>query len=150
MANHSDFNITLTGNLFEIRAFYDEFNTLTPWHFKITELYDDYFTHEPPTLHLSGSGHWGIDIENLIKLFSKHKISGEIVDTESGRDFFIRIELIDGEAEYSCNTNYMSDEHAEWLNAPNYWSEAYDFVLEEPEEFPEIIEFLNKHGVKDE
>ena len=60
MANNSDFIITLTGNPFELRAFYDEFNTLTPWHFQINELYDSHFTHEPPTLHMSGSGRWGL------------------------------------------------------------------------------------------
>lgn len=44
----------------------------------------------------------------------------------------------------------MSDEHAEWLNDPHYWSETYEYALDEPEEYPEIIEFLNKHGVKHE
>lgn len=150
MANYSDFSITLTGNPFELRAFYDEFNTLTPWHFNISELCNDCFTHEPPTLHLSGSGHWGIDIDAIVELASIHNLSGEVVDAEPGDDFFIHTELEKGEVTYSCNTGYMSDEHAEWLNDPHYWSEAYEYALDEPEEYPEIIEFLNKHGVKDE
>lgn len=150
MANNSDFIITLTGNPFELRAFYDEFNTLTPWRFQINELYNDCFTHEPPTLHLSGSGRWGIDMDGIVELASTHKLSGEIVYKESGSDFFLHTELEEGEVTYSCNTRYMSDEHAKWINDPNYWSEVYEYALDEPEEYPEIIEFLNKHGVKDE
>ena len=148
MANNSDFNITFTGNLFDVRAAYDEFTSHNYFNFNISEISDNHFTHEPPTWHMSGSGRWGIDVELLTALAEKYHLSGEIVDAETGSNFFIQVELTDGEVTYSCNTGYMSEEHATWLNDPWYWTESYDYVLEEPEEHPEIIEFLNKFGVQ--
>lgn len=148
MANYSDFNITFTGRLFDVRAAYDEFTSHNYFNFSISEISDNYFTHEPPTWHMYGSGRWGIDIKLLTELAQRHTLSGEIVDAEPGSDFFIQVELVDGEVTYSCSTEYMSEEHANWLNDPSYWTESYDFALEEPEEHPEIIEFLNKFGVQ--
>lgn len=146
MANYSDFYIQLTGNVFELRAFYNEFNILTPWHFKISELHDDYFINEPPTLHLTGVSRWGIDMNNIVELASKYRLSGEIIDAESGSDFFIQTTLKNGEIIYFCNTNYLSDEHANWLKDLQYWIDTYSYIYETPEEYPEIVEFLTKHG----
>ena len=146
MANYSDFSITFTGHLFNVRAAYDEFTSQDYFNFKISEISDNHFTHEPPTWHMSGSGRWGIDVELLTELAQRHTLSGEIVDAEPGNDFFIQVKLTDGEVTYSCNTDYMSEEHATWLNDPSYWTELYDYALEEPEEHQEIIEFLNKFG----
>ena len=150
MANYSDFSITFTGHLFDVRAAYDEFTSQDYFNFKISEIFDNYFTHEPPTWHIFGTGRWGIDVDMFTALAEKYNLSGEIVDTESGSDFFIQVELTDGEVTYSCNAEYISEEHANWLNDPSFWTESYDYVLEEPEEHPEIIEFLSKYGAPNE
>ena len=148
MPNYSDFSITFTGHLFDVRAAYDEFTSQDYFNFNILEVSDNHFTHEPPTWHMSGSGRWGINVDLLIELAQRHTLSGEIVDAEPGSDFFIQVELTDGEVTYDCNTNYMSEEHANWLNDPSFWTESYAYALEEPEEHQEIIEFLNKFGVQ--
>lgn len=148
MANYSDFSITFTGHLFDVRAAYDEFTSQDYLNYNISEILDNHFTHEPSAWHMYGSGRWGIKVELLTALAEKYHLSGEIIDTESGGNFFIQVELTDGEVTYSCNAEYISEEHANWLKDPSFWTESYGYILEEPEEYPEIIEFLNKFGVQ--
>lgn len=147
MANYSDFSIQLTGNLFNLKAAVDEFTKLTPWNYSISEIYHEEFTHEPQTWSISGSGRWGIDIEALTNLASKHHLSGTITDAEPGSNFFSQVELEDGEVTYSCNTEYMSDEHYAYSNDHTWWYEECSYAIEEPEEYPEVIEFLLKHQI---
>ena len=147
MANYSNFSIELRGNPFQLRAAVDEFTKLTPWNYSISEIYHEELISEPPTWVITGSGRWGIDVESLINLANKYQLSGSITDAEFGSNFFIQVELENGEITYSCNTDYMSDEHYNFDPDNQWWLDSYYYALEEPDEYPEVIEFLLKHQI---
>lgn len=150
VANYSNFSIELSGNPFQLRAAYDEFTQLTHWHFQISEIYEESLTPEPPTWSIDGCGRWGIDMNALTDLAIKYTLSGIITDAEPGSGFFIQVELADGEVTYSCNTDYMSDEHYNFNPDNRWWLDSYYHALEEPNEYPEVIEFLLKHNIIDQ
>jgi len=148
MANYSDFQSNLTGNPFNLRAAYDDFIRLTPWHFNISEIYEAEFVNtEPPSWIMSGSGRWGVEVDKLVSLAAEHNLSGTITDAESGSNFFIQAILIDGEIVDSVNDEYMSDTHYEHCPDNGWWYESYSYAIGEPEDYPEIIEFLTKHNI---
>ena len=147
VANYSDFSIQLTGNLFNLKAAVDEFTKLAPWNYSISEIYHEEFTHEPLTWSISGSGRWSIETENVVELASKYLLSGTITDAETGSNFFIQIELENGEVTYSCNTEYVSDEHYAYNDDNIWWYEECSYAIDEPEKYPEVIEFLLKHQI---
>jgi len=148
MANCSDFKIELSGPLFRLKAMYDEFMRLTPRYFQISEIHKNHFTKTIPfTWTLEGVGRWSIDMDQVCCLAMNYSLSGTITDAEDGADFFNQIQLTDGEITDSCYANFLSDEHFRFCNDPKWWLEYYNYVLEDPDDYPEIVEFLLKHNI---
>ena len=117
MANCSNFELTLTGHPFKLKQAHTEFHK-DPYQFQIREIYDEQFTHEPPTWNLQGEGRWGVNIENLVAFLQPYSLSGTIVDTEPGSDFFSKVWVENGIVVTYINVPYMSGKHYKHFPRP--------------------------------
>ena len=146
MANCSEFSLTLSGHPFQLKQARDEL-VKHQHEFNLREIYDEQFTHEPPTWNLQGEGRWGVNIENLITFLEPYNLSGTIVDAESGSDFFCKVWIENGIIINSINENYISDEHYEHCQDNNFWYDSLSYALEEPSFCLEEIKFMLKHNI---
>ena len=146
MANCSEFSLTLSGHPFQLKQARDEL-VKHQHEFNLREIYDEQFTHEPPTWSLQGEGRWGVNIENLIAFLQPYNLSGTIVDVESGSDFFCKVWLENSIIVNSINADYISDEHYEHYPDQQYWFDSLVHALEQPDFYLEEIEFMLKHNI---
>ena len=146
MANISDFELELSGNPFELRAAYEEFHK-DPYEYNIREIHQETMNTDTYTWSLTASGRWSVAMEPLIHLIEEYGLTGFICDAEPGSNYFCKYEFLDGINTYSVDTEYMSDEHYKHLPDPQFWIDSYCYALEEPENYPEVIEFFKRNGI---
>ena len=146
MANCSEFSLTLSGHPFQLKQARDEL-VKHQHEFQIREIYDEQFTHEPPTWDLQGEGRWGVNIDDLVNFLSPYQLSGTITDAESGPDFFCKVWLEDGIIINSVNDDYVSDTHYEHYPDTCYWFDELDYALEDPNLYSYQIDFMLKHNI---
>lgn len=146
MANCSNFELTLTGHPFQLKQARDEL-VKHQHEFNLREIYDEQFTHEPPTWNLQGEGRWGVYIENLIDFLEPYNLSGTLVDVEPGSNFFHKVCVENGIVLDRINDDYVSDAHYEHCPDTCYWFDQLDYALDEPEQYSNQIEFMLKHNI---
>jgi len=146
MANCSDFTLKLSGHPFKLKQARDDF-TNNIYEFNIREIYEEEITHTPPTWSLHGEGRWGVDLDLLVAYLGQYQLSGVITDTEPGSDFFCKVELKDGIVINAIRENYISDAHYEHCPDNSFWYEELTYAIEDPETYPEVIEFLLRHNI---
>lgn len=146
MANSSDFTLKLYGHPFKLKQARDGVMD-NVYKFSIREINEEEITHTPPTWFLHGEGRWGLDIDLLIEYLKQYQLSGIIVDSEPGSDFFCKVELKDGVIVNSIKEDYVSDAHYEHCPDNNFWYGQLSYAIEDPEAYSEDIEFLIKHNI---
>jgi len=146
MANCSDFTLKLSGHPFKLKQARDGF-IATYYEFSLREIYNEEVTHTPPTWELHGEGRWGVDINSLVSYLEPYGLSGTITDSESGSNFFCKVELKDGVIVNSIKEDYVSDAHYEHCPDNNFWYEQLYYAIEDPKAYSEDIEFLIKHNI---
>ena len=146
MANYSDFTLKLSGHPFKLKQARDEL-IKTHHEFSLREVYNEEVTHTPPTWELHGEGRWGVDIDALVNFLEPYQLSGTITDSESGVNFFCKVELENGVVTNTIYEDYMSDAHYEHCPDNSFWYEFLHFAIEMPETYLECIEFMLKHNI---
>ena len=146
MANCSDFELTLSGHPFKLKQARDEL-VKHQHEFSIREIYDEQFTHEPPTWNLQGEGRWGVNLTDLANFLTSYQLSGTITDSEPGSGFFSKIWIENGEiVNYICD-NYTSDAHYEHCPDQQFWYDSLSHAVDDPDQYPEDINFMLKHNI---
>ena len=146
MANCSDFELTLSGHPFQLKQAHDEF--IKHKHdFNVGDIFEEQFTHEPPTWNLQAEARWGADLDKLTNFLTTYQLSGTITDEESGLDFFNKVWLEDGIVINNVCDEYVSDTHYEHFPDNEFWFYELDWALEEPEDNKEQIQFMLKHNI---
>lgn len=146
MANCSDFTLKLSGHPFKLKQARDEF-IKNQYKFSLIEIHSEEFTHTPPTWEIHGEGRWGVDIDDLVDFLEPYQLSGTIADSQSGLNFFCKVELENGLETNAIIEDYMSDAHYEHYPDNSFWKEELGYAIEEPEEYTEAIEFMIKHNI---
>ena len=146
MANWSYFELTLSGHPFKLKQARDEFIKCKS-DFNVGDMFEKQFTHEPPTWNLQAGARWGADLDKLVNLLTTYQLSGTITDEESGSDFFNKVWLEDGIVIKNICDEYVSDAHYEHFPDNEFWFYNLDWVLEEPENNEEQIQFMLKHNI---
>ena len=146
MANCSEFSLTLSGHPFQLKQARDKL-VKHQHEFNIREIYDEQFTHEPPTWNLQGEGRWGVNLDDLVNFLSPYQLSGTITDAESGSDFFCKVRVENGIVVNNVNEYYMSDEHYGHYPDNEFWYSNLSYAIDYPDQYPEVIDFMLKYNI---
>ena len=108
MANWSDTTVTIASqNIFTISEPHNKFQTT--WQYEFFSV-GHIETPDPYTLIVSGKGRWSAEIYDLAnELLEFPDIdSAQLVDSESGNDFFYMIKIQDNKITYDKLSDYLS------------------------------------------
>ena len=146
MAYCSEFSLTLSGHPFKLKEVQEKF-IKNRYDFNIGDIQNEEVAHTPPTWKLHAEARWGANLDKMILFLEPYELSGELVDSEHGSDFFCKVWLENGLVTKNVNTEYMSDEHFEHCPDTCYWFDILDYALNEPEEYSNQIDFMLKHNI---
>lgn len=148
MANYTDFTLNLSGHPFKLKQARDKLMQSEYHHnFSIADIHDEQFTHEPPTWYLHGEGRWGVELDKLVDFLAPYQLTGTLVDTEYGSDFFCKVWLDNGVVTNNINVDFVSDEHYEHCPDHQFWLDSLDYALDEPDICEDQINFMLKHNI---
>lgn len=136
MANYSDTHISLTApNVFAFKQLIENSNIANC----LAETYDEQILSNQLTLILNGTSRWAADILSFEEIITDLLLSGEIVDSEVGSDFFTHKTYINGELSNFTETAFISREHILWNQDLTYWYENFAHIWDYPEEYPQEV-----------
>lgn len=80
-------------------------------------------------LFISGEGRWYAATNYIQSLFSELKLTGTIVDTEAGANFFILKEYENGILVKDIDDEYFCEESVEYTDDSGFWYDNYEEYL---------------------
>ena len=144
MANYSDTYISLTApNVFAFKQLIEDSNIANC----LAETYDEQILSNQLTLILNGTSRWAADILAFEEIIIGLLLSGEIVDSEVGSDFFVHKTYENGELSDFTETAFISREHMLWNPDTTYWYEQFGHVWDYPEEYPQEVDLALKFNI---
>ena len=104
---------------------------------------------EPKSITIHGNGRWSGPYKYIKEFCKRFKLSGIYIDSESGCNFFNKMEFKDGEMTVEIDDKYFSQESISHYGI-QYFIDEYSFIAEEDDwedNNEDIINLFEKNNI---